>query len=252
MVRLIGTRTDRLCSSESVGLGFNFITSFRVLVCVPKYTQVSRRLQAPSGEKTEISHGRLKTSGVFGRMGVVGRWPTSAADQTENPMAEPQISENVPVVTEVVGDRKTSAELAINLVGQFMAIAAGGVAFIVGLLTATGFRFLLAISLLAFSATCALGMLFFMHAIFRYRHQGDFDINSSEAAQLTIWQIVALLIGLLFIGIYVFVPSTAIPDSKTIRIDSPGKQTVICPIEPGRNYTVHTVNGETNLTVTEK
>ncbi len=34
----------------------------------------------------------------------------SAVEKNESPMAEPQISENVPVVTEVVGDRKTSVK----------------------------------------------------------------------------------------------------------------------------------------------
>jgi membrane protein implicated in regulation of membrane protease activity len=152
--------------------------------------------------------------------------------------------------------QQKAAELGFDLTKQFLTLAFGGIAFVVGLSFSTPDAVsttLLWWAIGLFSASSIFGLLFLMKGVNHLSEKKSFDIYDKSLRCLSILQIVFVVVGVITLCPIVNhrpPPPSAVPAAKisTIEIHINGQSTLVYPIQPekdvrvefnGSNYTFY-------------
>lgn len=150
-----------------------------------------------------------------------------------------------------------AAKLAFDLTKQFITLALGGIAFVVGLYFSTPN----AVSMVLFWSTVGvfagstiLGLAFLMHGVNILSVQRSYDIYATSLRFLAGLQIILVLIGVALLApILYYKPTTSTPaaatNSITIRIDQ--EQSISYPSEPDKNYVIEVESGKVRFSATK-
>lgn len=151
-----------------------------------------------------------------------------------------------------------AAKLGFDLTKQFITIAIGGVAFVVGLSqsspTAISFVMLVAtVGVFGFSAV--FGLIFLMRGVNRLSVEKSYDVYSTSLRILAALQITFVLIGVVLLCPTLFYRSplnTTGPSANTIQVQLAPQQTLTFPVEADKNYTIELENGKVNFAATKQ
>lgn len=151
--------------------------------------------------------------------------------------------------------QEEAAKLGFDLTKQFITLAVGGIAFVVGLSYSapTAISSLLLWGTIAvFGSSAFLGLFFLMHGVNTLSEKKSYDIYATSLRLLAASQIVLVLVGVaLLCPILYWRPATKeASDSKQIQIKLPD-QSVSYPIEADKNYTLELENGKVTFSATK-
>ena len=136
-----------------------------------------------------------------------------------------------------------AAKLGFDITKQFLTLAIGGIAFVVGLSYSTPSAVsstLLWSTVAVFGASALFGLMFLMHGVSTLSIKKSYDVYATSLRLLAVLQILLMLggVGLLCPILYHRPTSGAFADGKSIRIQVSPQQTLTYPVEPDKNYTV--------------
>jgi|GEM_PF-6110337 len=153
---------------------------------------------------------------------------------------------------------KEAAKLGFDLTKQFLTLAIGGIAFVVGLSFSTPSAVssvLLWATLGVFGLSAVLGLFFLMHGVNILSVQKSYDIYATSLRFLAGFQIILVLVGvaLLFPILYGRPASVTpkSPNANTIQIQISPEQTLSYPVEPDKNYTIEIEAGKVKFNATK-
>lgn len=150
-----------------------------------------------------------------------------------------------------------AAKLGFDLTKQFITLALGGIAFVVGLSFSTPnavSTVLLWSTVAVFALSTVLGLAFLMHGVNILSVDRSYDIYATSLRLLSAFQIILVLIGVVLLApILYFKPApstqTAATNSITIQVDS--KKSISYPLEPDKNYVVEIEDGKVKFSATK-
>jgi hypothetical protein len=147
---------------------------------------------------------------------------------------------------------KKAAELGFDLTKQFLTLAFAGIAFVVGLsFNAPGSisSLMLWLVIVAFGGSALLGLLFLMRGVNLLSVQKSYDIYASSVRGLSIFQIILMLIGTVFLVTILKerpLKVASVAHSMEIKLDS--QHSVVYPIDPDKNISVEIDGGKVKIT----
>lgn len=151
--------------------------------------------------------------------------------------------------------QEEAAKLGFDLTKQFITLAVGGIAFVVGLSysapTAIS-SFLLWGTIGVFGCSALLGLFFLMHGVNTLSEKKSYDIYATSFRLLAASQIVLVLLGVaLLCPILYGRPATKdTAESKQIQIKLQD-QMLSYPVEADKNYTIELENGNVKFSATK-
>ena len=146
---------------------------------------------------------------------------------------------------------RDAAGLAFDLTRQFIAIALGGIGFIVGLHYAspsTISTLMFWATLTVFGVSAVFGLVFLMHGVSRLYNDKSYDVYATGLRITSIMQILLVLLGVTLLCLFLGSPSTQDKDSIQIRI---GENLITYPHDPDRNYTIKIENDRVEFSATK-
>jgi len=149
--------------------------------------------------------------------------------------------------------QQKAAELGFDLTKQFLTLAFGGIAFVVGLSFSNPSAVsttLLWVAIGLFSASCLFGLMFLMKGVNHLSEKKSFDIYATSLRVLSILQIIFVL-GVVIALFPIVNHRTPSPETKgSIQVHVNGKSSVTYPSEQDENVIIE-LNGS-NFTFTAK
>jgi len=148
---------------------------------------------------------------------------------------------------------KKAADLSFDLTKQFLTLAFGGIAFVVGLSFSTPgiiSALMLWLVISAFGGSALLGLLFLMCGVSQLG-QKTFDVYSSTLRVLSVLQIVTMLIGTIFLGVLVKNHRTQAEHNRTFEVRTDASHSVTYPLDPDKNVTVEIDGGKLKVTTSK-
>jgi hypothetical protein len=137
---------------------------------------------------------------------------------------------------------KKAADLSFDLTKQFLTLAFGGIAFVVGLSFSTPgaiSALMLWLVVGTFGVSAALGILFLMNGVNRLGIQKSFDVYASSLRFLAILQIVTMLLGTVFLGLILKNHGIKPTDhSRTVEVKTDAAHSVTYPLDPDKDITI--------------
>jgi hypothetical protein len=149
--------------------------------------------------------------------------------------------------------QKKAADLGFDLTKQFLTLAFGGIAFIVGLSFNTPgaiSSFMLWGVVGTFAVSAALGLCFLMHGVSLLHVHNSYDIYASSLRILAVAQIVLVLLGVGLLVPVLSARSAKKPrlSGNSIEIRADPNQSVIYPIDPEKSITIELEAGKIKVT----
>lgn len=152
---------------------------------------------------------------------------------------------------------KEAAKLGFDLTKQFLTLALGGIAFVVGLSFSTPSAvssILLWTTLGMFGLSAIFGLFFLMHGINILSVQKSYDIYATSLRFLAALQVLLVLVGVILLcPILYHRPPAAVAgkDGKDIQIRLGPHQSLSYRVEPDKNYTVEIESGKVKFSATK-
>jgi hypothetical protein len=150
---------------------------------------------------------------------------------------------------------KKAAELGFDLTKQFLTLAFGGIAFVVGLSFSTpGAVSLLMLWLVigAFGGSAILGLVFLMHGVNLLSVKQSYDIYASSLRAFAIFQIIFMLIGTALLGLLLKHHSSATTQTaRDVEIRTDAQHSVRYPLDPDKNITVELDGGKLKVSTSK-
>lgn len=152
---------------------------------------------------------------------------------------------------------KEAAKLSFDLTKQFITLAVGGIAFVVGLSyssPAAVSSILLWGTIGMFGFSAILGLLFLMRGVNTLSVQKSYDVYATSLRVLAGLQILLVLVGVILLCPILYERPTAkasAPETKTVQIQVGSQQTISYPIEPEKNITIEIDNGKVKFSATK-
>lgn len=148
-----------------------------------------------------------------------------------------------------------AAKLGFDLTKQFITLAVGGIAFVVGLSfsTPTAVSSILLWSTIGvFAVSAILGLFFLMHGVNILSVQKSYDIYATSLRFLAGLQVILVLGGMILLcPILYHRPAAAVAKpGNSIRIQLAPQQSLSYPIEPNKNYTIEIDAGKVKFSAT--
>jgi hypothetical protein len=142
-----------------------------------------------------------------------------------------------------------AAKLSFDLTKQFITLAIGGIAFVVGLSFSTPTAIssvLLWITIAVFALSAVFGLVFLMHGVNTLSIQKSYDIYATSLRFLASLQIILVLVGVVLLApiLYHRPAAPKSNDAKSIRIKLAPHQSISYPVEAEKNYTIEIENGK--------
>lgn len=150
-----------------------------------------------------------------------------------------------------------AAKLSFDLTKQFITLAVGGIAFVVGLSYSapTAISAVLLWSTIAvFGLSAVFGLFFLMHGVNTLSVQKSYDVYATSLRVLAALQILLVLGGVILLcPILYHRPATkpAATDTKAIQVQLAPGQTLSYPVETDKNYTIEIENGKVKFSATK-
>ena len=150
-----------------------------------------------------------------------------------------------------------AAKLSFDLTKQFITLAVGGIAFVVGLSYSSPNAIsssLLWITVGVFGLSAVFGLFFLMHGVNTLSVQKSYDVYATSLRFLAALQIVLVLVGVILLCPILYQrPATkaATNDLKAIQIQVNPQQTLTFPVEVDKNYTIEIEKGKLKFSVTK-
>ena len=150
-----------------------------------------------------------------------------------------------------------AANLSFDLTKQFITLAIGGIAFVVGLSYSSPSAVssvLLWLTVLVFGLSAVFGLFFLMHGVNTLSVQKSYNIYATSLRFLAGFQIVMVLIGVVLLCPILYNRASAKHndgEAKTIKIQLSAQQTISCPIENDKSYTIEIENGKVKFSSTK-
>lgn len=138
--------------------------------------------------------------------------------------------------------KQKAAELGFDLTKQFLTLAFGGIAFVVGISFSTPSAVSTALLWWAiglFAASCVAGLLFLMQGVNHLSEQKSFDIYAASLRVLSVLQILFVIAGVVTLcPIVNHRPATTPSTGQSIEIRTPGQSSLTYPVEPDKNVII--------------
>jgi len=136
-----------------------------------------------------------------------------------------------------------AAKLAFDITKQFITIAIGGIAFVVGLYSSSPTAvssFLLWTTVVVFGLSALFGLVFLMHGVSLLSIDKSYDVYATGLRFLSIFQIVLVFLGvILFFPILYKRPTSPLPsENGEIRIQLSPQQSISYPVPVDKNYVI--------------
>jgi hypothetical protein len=147
---------------------------------------------------------------------------------------------------------KKAAELGFDLTKQFITLAFGGIAFLVGLSYSTPTavtKTLLWLVISIFGVSACLGLLFLMRGVNQLSEQKSFDIYNASLRLLSKLQIVTMVAGTVLLAVMLG-ERKATDNTHVIEVKTDSKHSVRYPLDPLKSISVE-INGSA-ITITAK
>jgi hypothetical protein len=150
-----------------------------------------------------------------------------------------------------------AAKLSFDLTKQFITLAVGGIAFVVGLSYSsptTISSLLLWATIGVFGLSAVLGLFFLMHGVNTLSVQKSYDVYATSLRVLAGFQILLVLAGVILLCPILYQRPAAKPgvtDTKAIQIQLAPQQTLSYPVEPDKNYKIEIENGKVTFSATK-
>jgi membrane protein implicated in regulation of membrane protease activity len=152
--------------------------------------------------------------------------------------------------------QQKAAELGFDLTKQFLTLAFGGIAFVVGLSFSNPSAVsttLLWVAIGLFSASCLFGLLFLMKGVNHLSEKKSFDIYATSLRVLSILQIIFVLCGVIALCPIVNHRTPAEPQNgNSIEINIQGKTSLVYPIVPEKNITIEFKGSNVTFSATKQ
>jgi len=150
-----------------------------------------------------------------------------------------------------------AAKLGFDLTKQFITLAVGGIAFVVGLSFSSPTvvsSVLLWSTIAVFALSAVLGLFFLMHGVNILSVQKSYDIYATSLRFLAGLQIALVLVGMVLLcPILYHRPAESVTTPGTnIRVQLTPQQSVSYPVEAGKNYTIEIENGKLKFSATKQ
>jgi hypothetical protein len=154
------------------------------------------------------------------------------------------------------GHEQEAAKLSFDVTKQFVTIAVGGIAFVVGLSSSSPTAissFLLWTTIAVFGLSAVFGLLFLMHGVNTLSVQKSYDIYATGLRILAISQISLVLIGvvLLFPILYNRPAPQPFSQSGDIRIQLSPQQSLSYPVPADKNYVIEIDGTKVRISATK-
>lgn len=150
---------------------------------------------------------------------------------------------------------KKAADLGFDLTKQFLTLAFGGIAFVVGLSFNTPgavSSLMLWLIVGSFGGSALLGLLFLMNGVNRLSVQKSYDIYASSLRFLAFLQIVCMLVGTILLAVVLKDHGSKEAEKPhTIQIRTDANHSVTYPLDPDRNVTVETYGNNIKVTTSK-
>ncbi|HEY5296437.1 MAG TPA: hypothetical protein VIK59_00775 [Verrucomicrobiae bacterium] len=138
--------------------------------------------------------------------------------------------------------KQKAAELGFDLTKQFLTLAFGGIAFVVGISFSTPSAVSTALLWWAiglFSASCIAGLLFLMCGVSHLNEKKNFDIYAMSLRTLSVLQIIFVIVGVVMLCPIVNHRPAHLQDSKSSSIEiHVNGQSMTYPIESEKYVTI--------------
>jgi hypothetical protein len=149
-----------------------------------------------------------------------------------------------------------AAKLSFDVTKQFITLAIGGIAFVVGLSFSTPTAIssiLLWSTIVVFAASAVFGLFFLMHGVNILSVQKSYDVYATSLRFLAGLQIILVLIGVVLLCpiLYHRPAASTLKDSKNIRIQLAPQQSLSYPVEADKNYTIEIESGKVKFSATK-
>ena len=151
-----------------------------------------------------------------------------------------------------------AAKLGFDLTKQFITLALGGIAFVVGLSfsTPTAVSSILLWSTVGvFALSAIFGLFFLMHGVNILSIDKSYDIYATSLRVLAALQILLVLVGVvLLIPILYHRPDSTdtANTSNTIKIQIDSQKSISYPVEKDKSYTIEMDNGKIKFSATKQ
>ncbi len=152
--------------------------------------------------------------------------------------------------------KKEAAKLGFDLTKQFLTLAFGGIAFVVGVASSRPgaiSSLLLWWSIGLFAASSVFGLLFLMRGVNRLSEEESFDIYAATIRVFSAFQILFVAAGVVLLCVVVIRRGggTANDPSRVIEVKLQNGQFVSYPIEPDKNISVEVEDGKIKVSATK-
>jgi hypothetical protein len=150
-----------------------------------------------------------------------------------------------------------AARLGFDLTKQFITLAVGGIAFVVGLSFSTPTvvsSLLLWSTIGVFAVSAVLGLFFLMHGVNILSVQKSYDIYATSLRFLAGLQIVLVLVGMVLLCpiLYQRPATPATRKENSIHVQLSPQQSISYPVEADKSYTVEIENGKVTFSALKR
>lgn len=150
-----------------------------------------------------------------------------------------------------------AAKLSFDLTKQFLTLAVGGMAFVVGLAYSTPAAIsstLLWVTVGLFGCSVICGLLFLMHAVTTLSEKKSYDVYATGLRVLAGLQILLTLIGVAMLCPILYqrpAAKSSKDEAKVIQIQITPQQTLSYPVEPDKDYSIEIEGGKVTFSATK-
>jgi hypothetical protein len=150
-----------------------------------------------------------------------------------------------------------AAKLGFDVTKQFITLAIGGIAFVVGLSFSTPTAIssiLLWSAVVVFAISAVFGLLFLMHGVNTLSIQKSYNVNATSLRFLAGLQIILVLVGIVLLAPILYHRPVAAKsnNANSIRIELAPHQSLSYPVEPGKDYTIEIENGKVKFSAIKR
>lgn len=150
---------------------------------------------------------------------------------------------------------KKAADLGFDLTKQFLTLAFGGIAFVVGLSfnnPGVVSRTMLWWIIVTFGLSVLLGLFFLMNGVSQLANKKSFDIYASSLRALSILQILFMLSGTILLGVLLkHRPENKERPQNHIEVKTDSTHSVTVPLNTDRSTTVEVDGNKVRVTTSK-
>ena len=149
-----------------------------------------------------------------------------------------------------------AAKLGFDVTKQFITLAIGGIAFVVGLSLSTPTAIssvLLWFIVIVFGLSAVFGLVFLMHGVNVLSVRKSYDIYATSLRVLAGLQIILVLVGVVLICpiLYHRPAGATLKKPTSIEIHLAPHQSLSYPVEPNKNYLIEIESGKVKFSATK-